>query len=176
MFLKFFEGFPGVFLKWIQLILNFLYVCQSVSWLPYLRKLCQERDISSSGWYIFLKFLETFPGYFWTIFKFFLISCMSVSLSLSLLYFFQLVISGGQLLRPLVLFLVICILEIHWLCLSLKTQASNFGNVPWLNTLMSGWNMLWEMKHLFNMYCWLTVGHMYSYQTEEYGNKFILGL
>ena len=29
---------------------------------------------------------------------------MSVSLSLSLLYLFQLVISGGQLLRPLVLF------------------------------------------------------------------------
>ena len=45
----------------------------------------------------------TFPGYFWTISKLFCISCMSVSLSLSLLYLFQLVISGGQLLRPLVL-------------------------------------------------------------------------
>ena len=47
-------------------------------------------------------FLETFLGYFCTISKIFCISCMSVSLSLSLLYIFQLVISGGQLLRPLV--------------------------------------------------------------------------
>ena len=39
-------------------------------------------------------------GYFWTISKLFCISCMSASL----LYLFQLVISGGQLLRPLVLF------------------------------------------------------------------------
>ena len=46
-------------------------------------------------WNIFEKFL----GYFWTTSKLFCISCMSVSL----LYLFQLVISGGQLLRPLVL-------------------------------------------------------------------------
>ena len=48
--------------------------------------------------------MDTFPGYFWTISKLFFISCISVSLSASLLYLFQLVISGGQLLRPLVLF------------------------------------------------------------------------
>ena len=50
-------------------------------------------------------FLETFLGYFCTVFNIFCISCMSVRLSLSLLYLFQLVISGGQLLRPLVLFM-----------------------------------------------------------------------
>ena len=47
---------------------------------------------------------ETFLEYIWTISKLFFISCISVSLSASLLYLFQLVISGGQLLRPLVLF------------------------------------------------------------------------
>ena len=52
------------------------------------------------------KILETFPGYFWTISKIFCISCMSVSLSLSLLYIFQLVIYGGQLLRRLVLLVI----------------------------------------------------------------------
>ena len=48
-------------------------------------------------WNIFEKFL----GYFWTTSKLYCISCMSVSL----LYLFQLEISGGQLLRPLVLFI-----------------------------------------------------------------------
>ena len=40
------------------MILNFLYVCQSVSWLTPFLKLCQYRDISSSGIYIFLTFLR----------------------------------------------------------------------------------------------------------------------
>ena len=90
--------------------MNFLYVCQSVSWLTSLLKLSYYGDISSSEWDIFLKFLETFPGYFWTISKIFCIFCMSVSLSLRLLYLFQFFISGGQLLRALVLFFP------NWFC------------------------------------------------------------
>ena len=47
--LNFFGGLPGMFVHQIKIILNFLYVCHSVSWLTYLMKLCQYRDISSSG-------------------------------------------------------------------------------------------------------------------------------
>ena len=43
-------------------IFNFLYVCQSVSWLTLLLKLDKYRDTSSSGWYIFLK---CFGRYSW---------------------------------------------------------------------------------------------------------------
>ena len=39
-----------------KIILNFLYVCQSVSQFTSLLKSCQYRNISSSGGYIFLNF------------------------------------------------------------------------------------------------------------------------
>ena len=79
-FLTLFGDIPGIFLDYFQIILNFLYVCQSVSQLTLLRKLCQYKDISSSGWGIFLKLFETFLWYFLTISKLFWISCMSGSL------------------------------------------------------------------------------------------------
>ena len=37
--------------------------CLSVSWFNFLLKLGKYKDISSSVWYIFLIFLETFPQY-----------------------------------------------------------------------------------------------------------------
>ena len=96
--MRYFSYISWDFLHYFQIFLIFLYVCQSVRWLTSLLKLGQYRGISSSGWYMFQNFLETFLGFFCTISKIFCISCMSVSLSLSLLY------PGGQLLRPLVLF------------------------------------------------------------------------
>ena len=65
-----------------QIILNFLYGCQSVSWLTSLLKLDKYRDISSSGWDIFLKFFGDIPG---TLVHIFQILLNSVSWLTSLL-------------------------------------------------------------------------------------------
>ena len=43
------------------------------------------RVLNETGWDIFLIFWETFPGYFWTIYKSFQISCLSVRWLTSLL-------------------------------------------------------------------------------------------
>ena len=51
-----------MFLHLFQIILNFMYVCQSVSWLTSLLKLYKYRDISSSERDIFLKFSGDIPG------------------------------------------------------------------------------------------------------------------
>ena len=78
-----FGGLSWNVFQWIQIILNILYVFQSVSYLTYLLNICQYRNISSS-WYIFLKFFDIFPGYFWNISRLFefLYVCQSVSPSL----------------------------------------------------------------------------------------------
>ena len=65
-----------------QIILNFLCVCQSVSWLTSLLKLDKCRDTSSSGWDIFLKFFGDIPG---TLVHYFPILLNSVSWLTSLL-------------------------------------------------------------------------------------------
>ena len=78
--LKLFGNIPGNFLVNFQIIPNFFYVCQLVSWLTSLLKLGWYRDISGSWWDIILNFLETFSGYFWTISKLFWIFCMCISL------------------------------------------------------------------------------------------------
>ena len=87
-FWKFFGGIPGMFVHYFQIIPNLLYVCQSVSWLTSLLKLDKSRDISSSGWDIFLKFFEDIPRmlvhYFQTIPNF-LYVCQSVSWLIHLL-------------------------------------------------------------------------------------------
>ena len=61
-FLKFFGDIPGMLVHHFQIILNFLYVSQSVSWLTSLLKIHKYRDLSSSGWDIFLKFFGHIPG------------------------------------------------------------------------------------------------------------------
>ena len=61
-FLNFFGDIPGMFVYYVQIILNFLYVCQSVSWLTYLLNWDKYRDISSSGWDILLKVFGHIPG------------------------------------------------------------------------------------------------------------------
>ena len=48
-FLNLFGDIPRMLLHHFQRILNFLYGCQSVSWLTFLLKLDKYRDISSSG-------------------------------------------------------------------------------------------------------------------------------
>ena len=55
---------PEMFVHNFQVLTNFLYVCQSFSWLTSLLKLDKYRDISSPGWDIFLKFFGGFPGMF----------------------------------------------------------------------------------------------------------------
>ena len=61
-FLKSFGVIPILFLHQFQIILNFLYVCQSVCWLTSLLKLDKYRDISYSGWDILLNFFWDIPG------------------------------------------------------------------------------------------------------------------
>ena len=64
---------------------NFFHVCQSVSWLTCLLKFDKYRDISSSGWDIFLKYFGEIPGMFLHYFQIFLIFFMFVSLLVGLL-------------------------------------------------------------------------------------------
>ena len=81
-FLKFFGDIPGMFVHLFQIILNFLYVCQSASWLTSLLKLGSYRDISSSVGDISLNFFGGFPGlnlYQIKIIWNFLYVCQSVS-------------------------------------------------------------------------------------------------
>ena len=63
-FLKRYGDIPWIFLHYYQISSNFLSVCQSVSWLTSVQKLGQYRDISCSGWYIFLKLFGDIPGMF----------------------------------------------------------------------------------------------------------------
>ena len=68
-FLNFFLDISGMLVHYFQIISNSLYVCQFVSWLTSLLKLNKSRDISSSGWDIFLKFFGDIPGMLVTISK-----------------------------------------------------------------------------------------------------------
>ena len=81
-FLKFLGDILGTYVHQFQILLIFLYVCQSVSWLTSLLKLNKSRDISSSGWDIFLKFFGDIPGmlvHYFQIILNFLYVCQSVS-------------------------------------------------------------------------------------------------
>ena len=87
-FLKFFGDIPMMLLHHFQIILIFLCVCQSVIWLTFLLKLHKYWDISSSGWYIFLKPFGDIPGMILHLFQTilnYLYVCQSVSLPTSLL-------------------------------------------------------------------------------------------
>ena len=67
-----------MFVHLFPIILNFMYVCQSVSWLTSLLKLYKYRDISCSGWDIFLKIFwdisRMFKHYFQIIVHFLYVS------------------------------------------------------------------------------------------------------
>ena len=85
---KTFWDIPWILVHCFQIIVNFLYVCQSGNWLTSLLILDKYRDISSSGWDNFLKLFETFPGWWYTSSKYmliFLMSYQSVSCLTSLL-------------------------------------------------------------------------------------------
>ena len=87
-FLEIFGDIPWTFLYHFSIIINCLYVCQSVSWLTSLLKLDKYRDISCSGWDIFFKFFSDIPGMFVHYFQIitnFLFVCQSYSLLISLL-------------------------------------------------------------------------------------------
>ena len=86
-FLKFSGDIPRINLHYFQVLLNFMYVCQSVSWLTFLLKLDKYRDISSYVWDIFLNFLRhswMFLHLYQIILKF-LYVCLSVHWLTSLL-------------------------------------------------------------------------------------------
>ena len=90
--LNFFGDISRMFLHYFQITPNFLYVCQSVSWLNFLLKLDKYRDISSSVWDIFLKFFGGIPGMFLHLFQIilnFMYVCQSVSLLTSLLKLYK---------------------------------------------------------------------------------------
>ena len=81
-FLKLYRDIPRIFLHYFQISSYFWLVCQSVSWLTSVQKLGQYRDISCSGWYIFLKLFGNIPGMFVCHFQInstFLYVCQSVS-------------------------------------------------------------------------------------------------
>ena len=59
-----FRDISWMFVHHFQIITNFLSVCLSVSWLTYLLKLCQYRDISLPVWNIFLNFFGDIPWMF----------------------------------------------------------------------------------------------------------------
>ena len=80
-FLNFFGGISGMFVHFFQIILNLLYVCQSVSWHTSFMRSDKFRDIASSGWDIFLNFFQTI----WN----FLYICQSVSWLTSLLKLYK---------------------------------------------------------------------------------------
>ena len=86
-FLKFFGDIPGMLVHYFQIILNFLYVSQSVCLLTSVLKLDKCWDIYSSGWDISLKFFGDIPGmlvhYFQIILNFLYVSksvCLLTSL------------------------------------------------------------------------------------------------
>ena len=81
-FLKLYGDIPHIFLHYCQIISNFLYVCQSDSWLTFLLILDKYKDSSSFGWYTFLKSFGDIPGIFLQLFltfSHFLYICQSIS-------------------------------------------------------------------------------------------------
>ena len=87
-FLKFLGDTLRTLIHYFQIILNFLYVCQSVSWLTSLLKLDKYRHISGPEWDIFLKIFGDIPGmllHHFQIILNFLYVCQSVSWLTSLL-------------------------------------------------------------------------------------------
>ena len=87
-FLKLFGDIPWILVHFFQIIVNFLYVCQSVSLLTSLLISDKYRDISSSGWDIFLNFFADIPDMFvhyFQMFTNFLHVCHSVNWLTSLL-------------------------------------------------------------------------------------------
>ena len=84
-FLKLYRDIPWIFLHYFQISSYFWLVCQSVSWLTSVQKLGQYRDIFCSGWYIFLKLFGDIPGMFVRHFQINSTFCMSVSLLVVLL-------------------------------------------------------------------------------------------
>ena len=88
-FLKFVGDISGILAHQLHTILNFLYVCQSVSWITSLLKLDKYKDISSSRWDVFLKSDWDISGCSYTGSKSSQISCMSVSLLVGLLSYWN---------------------------------------------------------------------------------------
>ena len=83
-----FRDISWMFVHHFQIITNFLSVCLSVSWLTYLLKLCQYRDISLPVWNIFLNFFVDIPWMFlhrFPIIKNCLYVCQTISWLTSLL-------------------------------------------------------------------------------------------
>jgi len=79
---KFLGDIPGMLVHYFKIILNFLYVRQSVRWLTALLKLDKYRDMSTYGWDILLEFFgdihEMLVHYFQIILNYFYV-CPSVS-------------------------------------------------------------------------------------------------
>ena len=68
-FLNYFADIHDMLVHYFKISLNFLLVYQNVSWPTSLPKLYKYRDVSSSGWDIFLKYFGDIPGIFLHLFK-----------------------------------------------------------------------------------------------------------
>ena len=99
-----FWGQSWTLVHWFQIILNFLYVCQSGSWYTSLMKSDKSSNISSSGWDIFLNVYTLVQNnsdfLTWN-------SNISILPGWNLLHLYTIVLLVGHLLRPLVLLLLV---------------------------------------------------------------------
>ena len=146
----------------VQIFLNFWHICQSFSWLTSLLKLDKYRDISSSGWDNFLIFLDIFLGCWYTCYKWFWFSYMTVSLFVCLLPYqtytkgnlqFQMIFYGRipgmfvHLLQIIMNFLCVC-QSVIWLTFWLKSYK-------YTDISSSGWDIFMEFLEIF-LKCWFT--------------------
>ena len=132
MFWRCSQAISGLFPKFFE----FLYVCQSVSWLTFLLNLWKCRDIICSGWDIFLKFFETSLWWLSTISELFGIFCMSVSL-----------VSWPTLLLKLCSYRDIS--TSVW-----DTFLKFFGGFPWM--FVYNVQIIWNFLHVCQSVSWLT--------------------
>ena len=107
-------------------------VCLSVCKLASLLTEIMSRKGYLQFWMIYIsEMFGHITGIFLDYFKFFLTSCMYVSLYLSPLCFFKFVTSGGQLLRPLVLFTCNLTILTRNLILYNKQHSGYWGYLHW---------------------------------------------
>ena len=141
----FFKDIPRILVHYWQIITNFLFVCQSFSWLTSLMKLGQNRDISC-GQDIFWKLLVAIPGCFCTISKQLQISSMSVSPLVGLLPYFRMTPwkwrLGKKILRGF-----LALLLPFW-----QMQSPTSYSPHWLTSSYPHWLAYWIAPKILKIY------------------------
>ena len=125
-FQKEFWDTPGMFAHYYKIILNFLYVCQSVSLLLPYWNIDKYGDISIIGGGIFLKFFETFLGHWFTSFY-----SAWLSLHIDFWSFCVLVLT----LKPLIFLPFGSLVVSFWDLWSCWLNSAHFHQIPHLHVL-----------------------------------------